>query len=149
MTKQILAIALALFLLVFGTNRINQSKATITSNYLVLNSVERQNLEELLEVTKFYIPSFSFDTDSLGLKPYENSNGKMEVFVGDAIYEGIISPELDGKDCFNNNYLYRYTISYNNTTKELNIEDKTSQNGTVQTVTVTRSGEQLQLLQLQ
>jgi uncharacterized protein YxeA len=149
MLKQIIAIIIAVFLVVFGSNRINQSKSTLTSNYLVLNSIQKQNLEELLNTVEFNIPSFSFDGDMLGLKPYVNTDGKVEVYVGKAIVGSIINPDLEGVDCFNNNYLFTYSISFNNRTKRLNIEDQTSIYGAIESKEVTKDSETLLLLQMQ
>lgn len=134
MLRKLFIIVVAVFLIIFGVNRVNQTKAVITSNYLVINGTEMQNLEELITAVGFYIPDLEMNIDYVSVNPYENDDGKIEAFIGDAFiddgsgiteiirdtYEGYKLREVE----FNNNYLYNFLIRYENKNKKVFVESQ-------------------------
>ena len=134
MLRNVLIIVLALFLISFGVSRIDHTKSVVTSNYLVVNSIETQNIEEILTGIKFFIPSFAVDIMHMGTKPYLNSEGKVETFIGDALIGDSLNGNLRGS--YNNNYLLPYSIAYLNNEKKLTIINKGVEGETVDTLKV-------------
>lgn len=141
--RNILMAALALFLIGFGINRVDRTKSMLTSNYLVLNSIEVQNMQEMIKAVQFHIPSFSEEIYSISSSPYENEDGKIEAFLGDAlmandtgdtqIYE-FVNEHV--RKNFNNNYLFNFNITFLNRDKTLTVENRFQGDGDVEVVKV-------------
>lgn len=134
MLRNILMAALALFLIGFGINRVDRTKSMLTSNYLVLNSVEVQNMQEIIKVAQFHIPSFSESISSIASSPYKNADGKVEAYLGDAIIAGDLNDNLKGS--FNNNYLFNFGISFLSKDKTLTIENHFQGDGDISVMKV-------------
>ena len=120
MLKKTLLITVIAFLLVFGANRIDFSQSALTSNYLVIKDVERQNLEEVIRAVKFHLPSFNIQAQHFSASPYVNNEGEVVVYIGNRVDNGVL---LDLPSTPDNNFLYDFLINYSSTNQEVHVVD--------------------------
>lgn len=128
MLKKVFLLVVVMFVVVFSINKVNTSKTVVTSNYLVLKSIEHQNLKELTRAVQFSVPSFSVNMLHTNKHPYTNEDGDKVVTIESTVKEGVIDPKVKG---VNNNYLFNTLLEYNNTSKKITIIDNINSEGNV------------------
>ena len=117
MIKRVLLVLMLILSVAFAINRIDSSKS-ITTNYLLLSTVEKQNIEQINNVIRFNVPSYQINGNLMNSSPIEISNGYKTV-LGSAT-DGVLLK--DQSFDLNNNYAFPFRVEYNNHTKELFIQ---------------------------
>lgn len=118
MIKRILLVLVLMLSVAFGINRIDSSKS-ITTNYLLLSTVEKKNIEQINNVIRFNVDSYSYSGNVMNKSPIPTENGT-KVILGSDTDGNYVNSEY--KESFNNNYAFPMKVEYNNYTKEIIIE---------------------------
>ena len=121
MLKRIFLVVVILFGIVFSINNSNNhTRAIVTSNYLLVRNIDKQNVTDVINSIKFHIPSVNVVTNQLNTKPYIE-DGKVTLYIGNML-EG--DNLLVNKDALINNYLFEgVTIMYDNETKQVDVSN--------------------------
>lgn len=144
MIRRLVVLVIVIGLTVFSSSRLDYSKSALTSNYLVLHSVEEQNINTVLESIKYNVPSFNIDAKHFNTSPYQNGNGDVEVYIGNMVKEDtLIEENLKG---VNNNFMFRGVIDYNNTTKEVKYMTGIDTKDKIDTEVLHKNGETLNVI---
>lgn len=119
MVKRIVLIMIVILSVAFAVNRIDNSKS-ISSNYLVLATVEEQNMVQIIKAVQFYIPSFTQTGVYVNCSPRITEKGHISAVIDTATDDGyyLKNKELN----FNNNYMFPMTLQYSNVDKSLNLD---------------------------
>ena len=113
MIRRVFMILTTVFMLAFAVNRLDASKS-ISSEYMLLSTVEKQNYNQILRAVKYNIPSFNQEGY------YINTRPKDGVFILDTATDDLENLKNDELH-FNNNYMFPMRIDYANATKKVEI----------------------------
>ena len=107
-----------IFTVAFAVNRLEGSKS-ISSEYMLLATVEEQNYNQILRAVKYNISSFNQQGYFINTRP---ENG---TYILDTATDDMTNLKND-KLNFNNNYMFPMIIDYSNFDKKIDIRSQFS-----------------------